>query len=40
MAEYFITFEYVDGRPDETRPMTPEEIALLPKADDETPSTD
>ena len=35
-----ITTHYVDGRPSETRDMTPEEIAELPEATDETPSPD
>jgi hypothetical protein len=35
-----ITTHYVDGRPSETRDMTPEEIAELPKVLDETPTAD
>ena len=33
-----ITTHYADGTPSETRDMTPDEIAELPKATDETPS--
>jgi len=35
-----ITTHYADGSPSETREMTPEEIAELPKATDETPTAD
>jgi hypothetical protein len=35
-----LTTHYVDGRPSETRDMTFEEIAELPKVEDETPSPD
>ena len=38
--KHTITTHYADGRPSETRDMTPEEIAELPKATDETPSPD
>jgi hypothetical protein len=33
-----ITTHYADGTPSETRDMTEEELAELPKATDETPS--
>ena len=38
--KHTITTHYADGTSSETRDMTPEEIAELPKATDETPTAD